>query len=277
MPCYDPSRSRNMSAPEFPSAFEVRPIGVVRSPFSDRLEAPRQPRAAPGGEGRIELFPASGVEHALEDLASFRYVWILFWFHLSPGFRPKVLPPRSRRRRGLFATRSPHRPNPIGMSAVELLGIEGLTLFVRDLDIVDGTPVLDVKPYVPYADAIGDASNGWLDAAERPEDPLAAYAVVFSPRALEALEFLEREHGLSLRQRIEPLLALGPQPHAYRRIKRDGDGFVLAYKEWRFGFRVEDRTLHVWEVRSGYRASELFGSDDARLAVHRAFAERFGA
>lgn len=265
-----------MTEPEPPRSFEVRAIGVVRSPFAERLEAPRQPRSGGGAEGRIELFPGNGIEHALEDLTSFRYVWVVFWFHLSPGFRPKVLPPRSAVRRGLFATRSPHRPNPIGLSAVELVRIEGLTLFVRDLDIVDGTPVLDLKPYVPYADSIVEASNGWLDSAEAPRDPLPAYAVEFSARALEELAFLEAEHGVALRERVERVLSLGPQPHAYRRIKRSGSGFVLAHKAWRFEFSVDGRAVRVDAVKSGYRPSELFGKADPALGVHRAFVERFG-
>ena len=144
-------------APPFPQSLTLTPIGVVHSPFSERMRAPRQPRAALGVEGTIELYSASGIEHALEDIDSFRYIWVLFWFHKNHGFRPKVLPPRSHVRRGVFATRSPYRPNPIGLSVVELVAVEARTLRVKNLDILDGTPVLDLKPYVPYTDAIPDA------------------------------------------------------------------------------------------------------------------------
>lgn len=256
-------------------ALTLHPIGVARSRFLERLEAPRQPRAAEGELGTIELFAASGIEHALEDLASFRFIWVLFWFHRNEGFRPKVLPPRSNERRGVFATRSPYRPNPIGMSAVELLRIEGRVLHVANLDLLDGTPVLDLKPYVPYTDAIPEATNGWLESATRPKDPIPSHDVHFASRALEQLAFLEAR-GAAIRPRVEELLRLGPQPHPYRRIKTDARGALLAYKSWRVRFRVEGRRIEVTEVESGYRRSELHRSGAAEIALHREFVARFG-
>jgi tRNA (adenine37-N6)-methyltransferase len=260
-------------------ALVLHPIGRVRSPFTERAQAPRQPSAALGVEGTIELFPASGIEHALEDLDSFRFIWVLFWFHHNEGFRPKVLPPRSDHRRGVFATRSPYRPNPIGLSVVELYGVEGRTLRVRNLDMLDETPVLDLKPYVPYTDSIPTASSGWLEAPERPTDPIAAFRVEFGARALEELEFLEVHHAIALREPVVAVLALGPTPHPYRRIKREADAFVLAHKEWRVHFEARGQEILVTRVKSGYRPSVLFGSnaEDAALTPHREFVARFGA
>lgn len=252
----------------------LQPIGVVHSPFRERLQAPRQPRVAEGLRGTIELFAATGIEHALEDLTSFRFIWVLFWFHQNEGFRPKVLAPRSAERRGVFATRSPYRPNPIGLSAVELLGIEGRVLSIANLDILDGTPVLDIKPYVPYTDSIPEATNGWLETAARPSDPLPDHEVQFSERALLQLSFLEAR-GTLIRPPVEDVLRLGPQPHPYRRIKAKGAGWVLAYKAWRLNFRVEGRCIVVTEVESGYRPSELFASDAPELGLHREFVEAF--
>src|SRR5690242_13329718 len=114
---------------------KLTPIGVVHSPFGDRASAPRQPAAARDVEARIELFPGQNFEDGLIDLARFDHVWVLFWFHLNDSWKPKVLPPRSTERRGVFATRSPYRPNPIGMSVMRLDRIEGLTLHVRDVDL----------------------------------------------------------------------------------------------------------------------------------------------
>jgi tRNA (adenine37-N6)-methyltransferase len=257
-------------------ALTLNPIGVARSPFHDRLSAPRQPRAASAAEGTLELFNVSGIEHALEDLTSFRFIWVLFWFHQNQdkGFRPKVLPPRSERRRGVFATRSPYRPNPIGLSAVELLGIEGRVLRVANLDLLDGTPILDLKPYIPYTDCIPDASNGWLDAAALPVDPIPDHEVAFAPRALEQLAFLETQ-GVILEPHIVDVLRLGAQPHPYRRIKANGDAWVLAYKEWRVDFKVEERLMYVTAVRSGYRPSVLFHGTAPELVLHRTFTHRF--
>jgi tRNA-Thr(GGU) m(6)t(6)A37 methyltransferase TsaA len=252
----------------------LKPIGVVRSPFSERMSAPRQPRAAEGIQGSLELYPHVGYEHALEDLASFRFIWVLFWFHKNQHFKRKVLPPRSQRRRGVFATRSPYRPNPIGMSAVELLGIEGLRLRVQNLDILDGTPILDLKPYIPYSDAIVEATNGWLEEAYRPVDPIPRHEVVFAPRARAQLDYLER-HAVILAPHIEEVLRLGPTPHPYRRIKQNGDGYVLAYKAWRIDFSVRDLRIEVQNLRTGYRPSVLANGKAPELELHRAFVAAF--
>lgn len=262
-------------APPFPQSLTLTPIGVVHSPFSERMRAPRQPRAALGVEGTIELYSASGIEHALEDIDSFRYIWVLFWFHKNHGFRPKVLPPRSHVRRGVFATRSPYRPNPIGLSVVELVAVEARTLRVKNLDILDGTPVLDLKPYVPYTDAIPDATNGWLEAARAPRDPLPAYEVSISALASEQFAFIEANEP-GIRDGVEAALRLGPQPHPYRRIKRSETGFVLAHKAWRIAFVCDGNHISVQSVKSGYRPSELFGSQAAELDPHREFVARFG-
>ncbi len=253
-------------------AMLVTPIGYARTPFGEKADAPRQAVTAKNVTGTIELLPE--YEHALEDLAGFDRIWLVYWFHLSEGsWRSKVLPPRSEQRRGVFATRSPHRPNPIGLSCVRLEAVDGLILRVRDLDLVDGTPVLDVKPYLAYADAFPDATDGWLGA----EDPIAAYEVVWAEGARAQAEWLAREHGVALASRVAETLALGPQPHPYRRIRKDGDALRLALKEWRVRFRADGRVLTVLGVASGYRHSQLFAEPaDPALAAHRAFVERFG-
>lgn len=267
-------------APPAPATYTLRPIGVVRSPFHERSSAPRQGRAAGGVEGTLELFKHSGFEHALEDLGTFRFIWVLFWFHENEarGFRPKVLPPRSTSRRGVFATRSPYRPNPIGLSAVELVGIEGLVLRVRNLDMLEGTPILDLKPYVPYSDAIAEANSGWLGSATGPDDPLPDHEVDFAPRALEQLQFLaDRSEQLAeLRSRVSDALKLGAQPHAYRRIKPKADAWVLAHKAWRFDFSISGRSVTVTNVYTGYRASALESGTEPELELHREFVARFG-
>jgi hypothetical protein len=148
-------------------------------------------------------------------------------------------------------------------------------LRVKGLDILDETPVLDLKPYVPYTDSIPGASNGWLDTATQPEDPLPEHVVRFLPRALDQLAFLETAHAVFLRAPVEEVLRLGPQPHPYRRIKRHGDAWVLAHKQWRLEFRLDGDVICVTDVRSGYRESELFQSSDPALAAHREFVVRF--
>lgn len=252
-------------------SLQVSPIGFVRSPFTEKVQAPRQPNTAQAAAGRVELLPGRDFEHALEDLATFRYIWLLFWFDQAEGWRPKVLPPRSDKRRGVFATRSPHRPNPIGMSLVELKGIDGLVLSVNGLDLLDGTPVLDIKPYIPYADSRVDAEHGWLEQAQ---DPQAAFVVEFAERARAELLLLLR-FGVELEAPIRQVLELGPEPHPYRRIRKTAEGGLLALKDFRVSFTsvAEARSITVTAIATGYRPKQLATLADPALDAHRALAD----
>jgi tRNA-Thr(GGU) m(6)t(6)A37 methyltransferase TsaA len=244
------------------------PIGFVRSPLATKVEAARQPRAAPDTPSLIELLPGRNFEHALEDLASWELIWVIFWFHHNAGWRPKILPPRSTTgRKGVFATRSPHRPNPLGMSVVRLVKVDGLILHILDSDMLDGTPVLDLKPYVAYTDSRPEAGTGWL-----PADPVRAFAVEFDALAAQQAHWIETHSGLPIRERIQTTLALGPEPHPYRRIRRVGEGMLLAVKEWRVRFTVVGRDIRVTEIHSGFRASQLAAdTGDESLGPHRKF------
>lgn len=156
---------------------ECEIIGHVHSPYKERFGTPRQPPVTEqtlddrAQEATIELVPGRNFEQALKDLDGFEYIWVLAWLHLNEGWNPQVIPPRGPKiKRGLFATRAPHRPNPIALSALRLIGIEGRTLKVRGIDLLDGTPVLDIKPYVPYSDAFPHARAGWLEGL-KPDEP----------------------------------------------------------------------------------------------------------
>jgi tRNA-Thr(GGU) m(6)t(6)A37 methyltransferase TsaA len=257
------------------------PIGVVRSPFTERLDAPRQPDRLANVAATIELFPGRGYEDALDGLQGWTYAWVVFVFHRNVeqarGWRAKVLPPRSRQKRGVFSTRSPHRPNPIGLSAVRIDRVEGCVVHVLDIDLLDGTPVLDLKPYVPYTDAHPDARSGWLEAP----DPLLPWEVVLADDARARVDWL-RMRGVELQGAIESALALGPQPHAYRRIRAHGSGMRLALKDWRVDFAPVGgdgragplRRIVVRSLWSGYRPSQLAG--DPALAVHADFVATWG-
>ncbi len=275
---------REPGGPQVPEADSAAPtprlvpIGFVRSGLASKVDAPRQPAAAAGQRARIELVTGRNLEHAVDDLEGWEYLWVIFWFHLNEGWRPKVLPPRSTTgRKGVLATRSPHRPNPLGLSAVRLERVEGLTLHVAGADMVDGTPVLDIKPYVAYTDAHPAARSGWLDdesqrgAAVRPADPVADWRVEFEPRAAEQAAWIEQRTGLPLAQRIAQALAEGPRPNPYRRIKREADGYRIAIKDWRARFVVDGRRIRVLELRSGYRASQLASVQGPATALHREF------
>jgi tRNA-Thr(GGU) m(6)t(6)A37 methyltransferase TsaA len=138
-----------------------RPIGIIHSPFSEPKGTPIQPSAATGVEGTVEVFP----EYAggLKDLDGFSHVILLYHFHLSRQPSLEVKPYMDEQRHGVFATRAPSRPNPIGISVVRLVKIEGNVLHVRNIDIVDKTPLLDIKPYVPDFDVRDVEKTGWLE------------------------------------------------------------------------------------------------------------------
>lgn len=258
--------------PDAPERLSLEPIGVLHCERRTKVEAPRQPAAAADLTGVIELLPGRNYEHALEDLAGWERIWVLFWFHQNAGWRPKVLPPRSGTgRKGVFATRSPHRPNPLGLSALRLLRVDGLEVHVAGVDLLDGTPVLDLKPYVAYTDAWPESRNGWLATAS---DPAPAHAVAVEPLAESQLAWLAARDAPPLRERVLATLALGPQPHPYRRIRRDGESGTLAVRDWRVRFRVAASHIVIERLDTGYRASQLEAADGN--ALHREFVATWG-
>jgi tRNA-Thr(GGU) m(6)t(6)A37 methyltransferase TsaA len=141
---------------------KFRPIGTVHSPYKSLEGMPIQPTGALGVPGRIEIRPEFGT--GLQDLDGFSHLLVLYHFHRVHGYQLEVVPFLDSHKRGLFATRAPRRPNPIGLSVVQLKKIERLTLHIVNVDILDGTPVLDIKPYIPDFDHPPDVKVGWLEA-----------------------------------------------------------------------------------------------------------------
>ena len=136
------------------------PIGVIRTPFDKPEGTPIQPSRAAGARGTVEVLPEFA--DGLADLDGFSHIIVLYVFHRSEGFALRVMPFLDVYQRGVFATRAPCRPNPIGLSVLELRGIHGGTLEVANVDMIDGTPLLDIKPYVPQFDCANDVRLGWL-------------------------------------------------------------------------------------------------------------------
>lgn len=143
----------------------VSPIGIIHSPFTELSGMPIQPAGAVGVEGTVEVFPE--FIDGLKDLEGFSHVMMLYHFHRSKGFNLHVVPFMDSVPRGVFATRAPKRPNPIGLSVLKLQKIQGNILYVENVDIVDGTPLLDIKPYVPEFDQQTETRVGWLEEARK--------------------------------------------------------------------------------------------------------------
>lgn len=137
-----------------------KPIGVIHSPFKEAPGTPIQPPSAEGIRGTVEIAPE--YVDGIRDLEGFSHIILIYHFHLTQGYALEVTPFMDEVPRGLFATRAPRRPNPIGLSVVRLIKVEGVTLYIEGVDIVDGTPLLDIKPYVPQFDAPQPERIGWL-------------------------------------------------------------------------------------------------------------------
>lgn len=144
-------------------SLQLDPIGVIRSPFTQAAGTPIQASMAEGATGTVEIFPAFAA--GLKDLDGFDRIWLLYWFDRAVAPKLIVTPYLDDQPHGVFATRAPARPNAIGMSAVRLLCIDICTLHVADVDILDGTPLLDIKPYVPQFDHLSAERTGWLRQA----------------------------------------------------------------------------------------------------------------
>ncbi len=253
-------------------ALTLRPIGFLATHKQVKFQALHQPAEDQPERNVLELLPELGYRQALQDLAGFSRIWLLWWFHRNTTWRPLVLPPRGpAQRRGLFATRSPHRPNPIGLTAVQLLGIEGRKLILGPCDLVDGTPVLDIKPYIPGYDAFPDATGGWTEAVEAALAEPPKFAVQFASLAQTQAEWLLTDWQVDFRPRLIELLALDPTPHRTRRIRRRGDTLrTIGCGAWKAVFTVAGEVVTILALEPGYPIRLLHKSTDAEAADRKA-------
>jgi len=231
-------------------AFSLQAIGVVRSCFTRKFGIPRQAGLVREIPAVIELLPPCNNEQFVRGLEGFSHIWVLFIFHdsMEEGWKPMVRPPRlgGKKRVGVFASRSPFRPNPIGISAVKLEEIKAsrgkLFLHVRGADLMDGTPVVDIKPYLPYADAIPDATGGYAV-----EEPAALFEVIITGNARRCCEEEEASGRKGLSSLIVNTLRTDPRP-AYYDSKHDGAIFGLALWDMDFKWTVEGDRIIVSDV-----------------------------
>lgn len=233
-------------------ALSLRPIGHIRSGKHVKFQARHQPDEREPEENFLELLPEADLALATADLAGFERVWLLWWFHRNQTWRPQVIPPRGpQKRRGVFATRSPHRPNALGLTPVRLLGVErgGRLLRLGPCDLVEGTPVFDIKPYVPAYDSFPASRAGWIDEVDAAERAAPRFTVELAPRAAEQAEWLRTARGIDFLPRACELLARDPAPHRTRRIRRvaaeHGGGFEIGCGAWRAMFQADEAAGRV--------------------------------
>lgn len=224
---------------------EFQILGIVHSPFKQRFGIPRQPNLVKGIPGIIELFPGPFLKQSLQGLEQFSHLWISFVFHErgSASWKPTVRPPRldGRQRIGVLATRSPHRPNPIGLSAVKLVRIELPTgvkdsakLHIESHDFLDGTPILDIKPYLGYSDRISNTLEGW--AKER----IAKSKIILSA---EAKLRISLDPALKKNWRwIRECIAIDPRPAFQKRKGTKPDTiFKIAFDTYDIHWRIKTK------------------------------------
>lgn len=248
-----------------PSTIELKPIGYFQGPQTRPYLLPRQSGPL-GVEGCVVLDP--NLEAGLRDLEGFDTIWLLFAFDRAKEEKLLVQPPGQTQKRGVFATRSPHRPNHIGMSAVKLQRIDGARLFVRDCDLLDGTPILDIKPYIIRADSHPNASQGW-------RSELCEYTVCFLCEA--DIKWVFTHGGPDLQRAALNVLSLMPHPSHHNRISQTQQGYVWACQTWRLHFTLDEkeRKVRVQSLSSGYSDEELNGPDRwGDLQLHKAFLAR---
>ncbi|MCR4843465.1 MAG: tRNA (N6-threonylcarbamoyladenosine(37)-N6)-methyltransferase TrmO [Bacteroidales bacterium] len=215
----------------------IKPVAYYRGPFGGKFGIPRQSALAPAVEGRIVFAAPYRVREALRGLEGFERLWLMWGFSANKPakgeWQPTVRPPRlgGNAAMGVWATRSPYRPNPLGLSCVELVRVDGMELVVRGADLMDGTPIYDIKPYIPYADAYPEARSGFVSGAPQ------ALLKVDIPEDLP-LDAMQREA-------LTQVLELDPRP-AYQEVPGKEYGMSIFNKNIRF--RVQDGTVTVLSV-----------------------------
>ena len=235
------------------SALALRPIGYIRTGKAVKFQAGHQPDERRDEDNVLELLPGHNYEAALADLVDFDRIWLVWWFHRNEGWRPQVIPPRGpQRRRGVFATRSPHRPSPLGLTPVLLRGIEGRVLRLGPCDLVEGTPVFDIKPYVPAYDSFPEARAGWIDEVDALDAAPPAFLVEGTELAREQAGWLRTGWGIDFWPRLEALLGRDPAPHRTRRIRKTDTGYAIGCGAWRAMFTVSGNVVTITGLGPAY-------------------------
>lgn len=234
------------------SDINIKTIGIVCSPYKEKFAIPRQPGLVSSAKGTIKLLGEVNNRDSVRELAQFSHIWLLFIFHgtQAQGWKPLVRPPRlgGNKKIGVLATRSTFRPNPIGMSVVKLDKVEQLEqdiiLHISGMDLLDQTPIVDIKPYIPYSDAIPEANAGFAQT-----QPHVNLTVKFSEQAQLALLALESELP-ELTLLIEQVLAQDPRP-AYKQTKADDKIYGMNLYHLNIQWRMLDlQSLEVIKINA---------------------------
>ncbi|AOF53482.1 tRNA (N6-threonylcarbamoyladenosine(37)-N6)-methyltransferase TrmO [Rodentibacter caecimuris] len=227
----------------------LSPIAIIHSPYKEKFSVPRQPDLVQDGVGIVELLPPYNSPEAVRGLEKFSHLWLIFQFDQIPQgkWQPTVRPPRlgGNQRVGVFASRATHRPNPLGLSKVVLRKVECIHgkvfLHLGSVDLVDGTPIFDIKPYIAYADSEPDAQSGF--AQEKPAQKLQ---VEFSEQAQSAVKKLEQKRPHLMRF-IREVIEQDPRP-AYQQGKPSERIYGISLYEFNVKWKIKAGTVDVVEI-----------------------------
>jgi len=226
----------------------LNPIGFLQSELKQRYETPRQGILAKDSKATINLIPKCNFEQAVKDLNGFDRLWIIFQFHLNKTWKPLVNPPRHTRKKvGVFATRAPYRPNQIGLSCVKLDKVEGLKIYISESDMLDGSPIIDIKPYLPYSDSFPDVKTGWVKSGLE-----NIYQVICEEKVKKVADKLLTKKNVNLLSYANVQLEFNPTDTTRKRIKQSikknkiENQFILAYQKWRINYVVDEKIKKVF-------------------------------
>ena len=249
----------------------LKPIGIFESAQIEPYQAGRQPDEL-GLFGKIKLHTGQNYEQALQDLEGCSHLWIIFGFHLNENWKPLTQAPRSDKKIGVFATRAPYRPNPIGLSLVELISVNGLILEIGANDILNETPIYDIKPFHPEHDIAENANISWLE-----NSTLKKNIISFSPYVEAQLDFLEINSVKQIRVFIIRQLEYDPINKSKKRVEKNQSYWCLSYRTWRIDFTFSEDSIGILAIRSGYTDQELMAFEDkySDKKIHRLFNKEF--
>jgi len=245
--------SKQSDATDEMQSFKFDAIAIIESPYREKFAIPRQPNLVSAAKGKVVLIGAANNAELVRNIEQFSHLWLLFVFHgtQAQGWKPLVRPPRlgGNKKAGVLATRSTFRPNPIGMSVVKLDKVitenKQTILHISGLDLLDGTPIVDIKPYVPYSDAIIDADAGFAQT-----QPQTSLKITFSDQAktvLSQYEQVDSDLGLL----IEQVLVQDPRP-AYKQGKIDDKVYGMSLYDlniqWKFVTLDAIEVLNITQV-----------------------------
>ncbi len=239
--------------------FHFDPIGILHTCFKEKFGVPRQPGLVPHATGVLKLRDDPFFHSAVRDIENFSHLWLIFVFHKhnAKSWKPSIRPPRlgGAKKVGVLASRSPHRPNPIGLSAVKLERVDrlapgGIEMHLSGVDCLDGTPILDIKPYVSYADVLPNTLSAWASA------PITRIPVFFTDPARETISKLDPLRYPHFLELIQEILELDPRP-AFQRKKLplsspDTEGTQYGFRLFDFDiqWKIINQTFHVVELIS---------------------------